>query len=370
MLTGYYDIGGLQLGRGVIQRQSIDGINVIVVATKYSNKQSFFRRIITFCFFILLATYVGLSEQRIDVVYATSTPLTVGIPAMIIKWLRRRPFVFEVRDQWPEIPIEMGIIKNKLLTRFFLCFEKAIYKQSSSIVALSPGMADGIRSVLNRDKPITVIPNSSDTDTFRPDIDGSAIRQEKLWGNKLVLLHFGAIGRANGLEFFIEAAERLKSNTEIHFVLVGEGSEKVSLTEKIEQLGLKNVEILDSTPKVELVKLVAACDISIVIFSNYSILEHNSANKFFDSLSAGKPILLNYSGWQRKILEDNGAGYGCNLCNIDEFVKKVLYLNSHREALKKMGQNARRVAIEEFDRDKLAAQALSVLEKMLNSPIR
>jgi glycosyltransferase involved in cell wall biosynthesis len=149
-------------------------------------------------------------------------------------------------------------------------------------------------------------------------------------------------------------------------VLVGEGSEKVSLITKVEQLSLKNVDILDSMPKVELVKLVAACDVSIVIFSNYSILEHNSANKFFDSLSAGKPILLNYSGWQRKILEDNNAGYGCDLCNIDEFVEKVLYLNSHRDALIQMGQNARRVAIEEFDRDKLAAQALSVLEKMLN----
>ena len=162
VLTGYYDIGGLPAGRGVIQKQSIDGINIIVVATKYSNTQSFFRRIISFFSFLLFATYAGLSEQSVDVVYATSTPLTVGIPAMIIKWLRRKPFVFEVRDQWPEIPIEMGIIKNNLLAKLLLWLEKSIYKQSSAIVALSPGMADGVRSVLNKDKPVTVIPNSSD----------------------------------------------------------------------------------------------------------------------------------------------------------------------------------------------------------------
>ena len=361
VLTGNYDIGGLQVGRGAIQRQSIDGINVIVVAAKYSNKQSFIRRVISFFSFLLFATYVGLSEQDVDVVYATSTPLTVGIPAMITKWLRRKPFVFEVRDQWPEIPIEMGIIRNKVLISVLLWLERLIYENSEAIVALSPGMADGIRTVLKKEKPIVVIPNSSDTEMFRPDIDGSATRQEKGWDSKLVLLHFGAMGRANGLEFVIEAADRLRSNTEVHFVLVGEGSEKASLIKKVEQCGLKNVDILDSVPKVELVKLVAACDISMVIFANFSILEHNSANKFFDSLSAGKPVLLNYSGWQRKILEDNAAGYGCSLYNLDEFVEKVLYLNSHRQQLKQMGENARRIAEEKFDRDNLANQALRVL---------
>ena len=298
VVTGQYDIGGLQLGRGVIQRQSIDGINVIVVAAKYSNKLSLVRRVISFCSFLFFATYVSLSEQGVEVVYATSTPLTVGIPAMITKWLRRKPFVFEVRDQWPEIPIEMGVISNRLLAKLLLWLEKVIYKQSSAIVALSPGMADGVRSVLTKDKPVTVISNSSDTEIFRSDIDGSAIRQKKGWNNKLVLLHFGAIGKANGLEFVIEVADRLRSNTEVQFVLVGEGSEKASLIKKVEQLGLKNVDILDSMPKVELVKLVAACDVSMVIFAKFSILEHNSANKFFDSLSAGKPVLLNYSGWQ------------------------------------------------------------------------
>jgi len=177
------------------------------------------------------------------------------------------------------------------------------------------------------------------------------------------------MGKVNGLEFVIDAAERLKDHRDITFALIGDGSQKDTLRKKIEQLGLKNVEILDSMPKMELVKLVAACDVSMVIFANFSILEHNSANKFFDSLSAGKPILLNYSGWQRKILEDNTAGYGCDLYNIDEFVEKVLYLNSHRQQLIQMGQNARRVAVEEFDRDTLAAEALSVLETRLNASV-
>ena len=361
VLTGHYDIGGLQAGQGAIQRQSIDGINVIVVAAKYSNKLSFVRRVISFCSFLVLATYTGLREQGVDVVYATSTPLTVGIPAMVIKWLRRKPFVFEVRDQWPEIPIELGIIRNKIMIKFFLWLEKTIYKNSSGIVALSPGMAEGIKDVTVNSKPITIVPNCSDLDVFRPDIEGSQIREKHGWDDKFVLLHFGAMGKANGLDFVVDAAEKLADNKNIHFVLIGDGSEKQKLKDIIAKTGLANIEILDSVLKAEVPFGVAAADVSMIIFANHPILEHNSANKFFDSLAAGKPVLLNYSGWQRKILEDNGAGFGCDLCDVDEFVEKVLYLNSHRDKLAEMGQNARRIAEEKFDRDKLATEALDVI---------
>jgi len=361
LITGRYDIGGLEPGEGLIQEQTIEGIDVVIVAAKYGQKQSFLARITSFLCFCLFSIYVGLRTKQVDVMYATSTPLTVGIPAMMIKWLRRVPFVFEVRDQWPEIPIEMGIIKNKILIKLLLWLERAIYRQSSAIVALSPGMARGAGSILKREKPIHVIPNSSDTELFRPNVDGSEIRKEKGWLDKLVFLHAGAMGRAQDLNFVIEAAKKLTDNDTVHFVLVGGGSEKECLGKRIEQSQLRNIEILDPVPKAQLPHVFAACDVSIVIFANYPILEHNSANKFFDSLAAGKPILLNYSGWQRKILEENNAGFGCDLCNLDEFVEKVLYLNSHKDELLEMGRNARRVAVEKFNRDKLAQKALEVL---------
>lgn len=366
LITGHYDVGGLELGKKLIQKQSVEKIDIVVTGTRYSNKQSYIRRIISFLSFCLFCIYAGLRTKNIDVIYATSTPLTVGIPGMVLKWLKRVPFIFEVRDQWPEIPIELGIIKNKMLIKLLLWLEKTIYKKSTAIVALSPGMADGIKNVLKTENSVHIIPNSCDTEVFRPDINGTAIRKEHRWDDKLVLLHFGAMSRANGLGFVIDTAERLKANKDIHFVLIGDGSEKASLIGKIEQLGLSNIEILDSMPKTDLARIVAACDVSMVIFANFSILQHNSANKFFDSLSAGKPVLLNYSGWQRKILEDNEAGFGCELCNLDEFVEKVLHINSHRQQMRQMGQNARRVAIEEFDRDKLANQVLSLLRAELS----
>jgi glycosyltransferase involved in cell wall biosynthesis len=366
LITGHYDIGGLELGKGLIQKQSTEGINVVIVGTTYSNKQSYLRRIISFLCFMFLSIYAGLRTKAVDVTYATSTPLTMGIPAMVLKWLKRVPFVFEVRDQWPEIPIELGIIKNKIVIKLLLLLEKSIYKSAASIVALSPGMAEGIRKIVGEQKPIVIVPNSCDTELFHPDINGSRVRREKGWGNKLVLLYFGALGKANGLGFIVDAAERLKTNPDIHFVLVGDGGEKASLVKIIVQGGLKNIELLDSVPKTELPRIIAACDVSMVIFADYPILQHNSANKFFDSLSAGKPVLLNYSGWQREVLEQNNAGFGCKQYDVNEFVEKVLYLNSHRDKLAEMGQNARLIAEKKFSRDKLAAQALSALEAVLN----
>ena len=364
MITGYYDIGGLQVNKGLYRKQTIEGINVVIVGTKYSNKQSYIRRIISFLSFCLLSIYAGIRVKDADVIYASSTPLTIGIPTMFIKWVKGIPFVFEVRDRWPEIPIELGIIKNRLLIKILLRLEKTIYTSCSSIVALSPGQAEGIKEVLADGRPIAVIPNSCDINVFRPDIDGSAVRQRRGWGDKLVLLHTGAMGKVNGLKFVIEAAERLKNQSDVTFALIGDGNQKSSLESEVKKLGLQNVEILSSVPKRELSEFYAAADTGLVIIGNYPIIEHNSANKFFDSLSAGKPVLINYSGWQRKILEENEAGFGCDLCNLEQFVEKVLYLNSHRQQIKQMGQNARRVAVEKFDRDRLAKQALEIISAL------
>ncbi len=365
LITGYYDIGGLKVTGSLYQKQNIEGINVIIAGSKYSNKQSYLRRVISFLSFCLLSIYAGLRTKSVDVIYASSTPLTVGIGAMVIKWFKRVPFVFEVRDQWPEIPIELGIITNRFLIKILLWLEKTIYKSCSALIALSPGQADGIRKVLAKENSITVIPNGCDIDIFRPDIDGSDARQRMGWGDKFVLLHTGAMGKVNGLDFVIDAAERLKDHSDIIFVLIGDGSQKPSLENRVEKPGLTNVEILSSAPKRQLPEILVAADAALVIIADYPIIEANCANKFFDGLSAGVPVLLNYSGWQRELLESNEAGLGCTLCNLDEFVEKVLYLNSHRQQVKQMGQKARQLAVENFNRDDLAKQALELISSVI-----
>lgn len=357
VITGHYDIGGLEYSREPL---FIDGIEVRIVGSKYSNKQSFIRRILSFISFMFLSIYEGIRAEKPDIIYATSTPLTVGLTAIAIKWFRRVPFVFEVRDQWPTVPIALGVIKNPLIKQLTLWLEKFIYNQSSGIVALSPGMRDGVKQVVGSEKEVLVAPNCCDLDRFSLEVEGKDVRDSYGWNDKFVILHFGSMGKANGLEFLVEVADRLKSFPDIHFVIVGDGATKQELEDKAKKLNLTNIEFIGNIKKEKLPEFVAACDISTVVFARYKILEDNSANKFFDSLAAGKPILLNYSGWQRQLLEQQQAGFGCKQCDIDEYVEKLLELNRNSDTLVIMGKNARRLA-KKYSREDMSNKVLEFI---------
>lgn len=363
VITGHYDIGGLEFSK---KPQVIDGIEVRIVGTRYGNKMSFFRRVWAFIVFMFCAFATGLKVKNVDAIFATSTPLTIGVPAVLLKWFKRVPFVFEVRDEWPRIPVEMGFITNPVLVKFLFGLERFIYNQSAGVVALSPGMACGVENSLSKVKrPLVIASNSSDLDRFSPDVDGSDIRQQFGWGDKFVLLHFGAMGKANGLDFLIHAADKLRENKEIYFTLVGGGSEKERLKNMQKELALDNLEILDSMSKEILPELVAAADVSLVIFADYPILEHNSANKFFDSLSAGKPVLLNYSGWHRDVIEKGKAGFGTDQSDLEQFVEKVRYLYESQDNLHKLGESARKIAEVQFSRDLISSRVLEFIQSVV-----
>jgi len=231
-------------------------------------------------------------------------------------------------------------------------------------VALSPGMQTGIRKVIGESREVVVVPNAADVDRFCPELDGGTVRKRFGWEGKFILGHFGAMGQVNGLEFVIRAAEKLTAYEDILFVLVGEGKEKGPLTATVGKKRLTNVQILAGVPKTEIPEYFAACDVGLVIIGNYPIIEQNSANKFFDSLAAGKPVLLNYSGWQRQTIDEYGAGLGCKLYDLDEFVENVLTLYNDRSLVAVMGRKARKLAEDKFSRDILSQRVLSILENI------
>lgn len=347
------------------KRFTIDGIDVLALAVPYKQKMGILKRCLSFLAFLLLASVVALFIRKVDIVYATSTPLTVGIPAVVLKKLKRVPFIFEVRDQWPASMIEMGVLKNRFLIRILSWLEKFIYKNSVGIIALSDGMAEEVREVAGQSKPVNVVHNGVDLDLFRSDIDGSSVRREKGWGDKFVLLRPGNMGITSGLDFIVNVAQKIRDRQDILLVLVGEGCNRIPLTNRAKELGLTNLQVLPPVPRGQLPPVLAAADAIMVVTSEFSIIERQaSLNKFYDGLSASKPMILNYSGWHRRLIEDNKAGFGCKLYDVDEFVEKVLYLCSHKDKLAEMGHNARRIAEEKFDRDKLAAQALTVIKSV------
>ena len=353
------DFGGVS--PSLITRLSIDGINVIVLNVQYHQTMGFWRRMMAFVGFMILSTVMVLRMKNVDVVYATSTPLTVGIPALLAWWLRRWPYVFEVRDAWPAVPIAMGYIRNRLLIRFLRSVERTIYRGARAVVSLSAGMAASVRQQAPNGLPITTVPNSADTDLFRPDIDPGAIRSERHWEGRFVCIYTGAMGPANGLDTLVRAACHFQNDPAFLFVLFGQGREKSRIVAAADELGLENMQIADSLPKHALPAVIAASDVCLVTFANVKILQDNSANKFFDYLSAGKPVVLNYGGWQREVLESAQAGLGCALGDERAFFENLALLKTDAKRRTSMGRNARRLALQRYNRDLLAAQALEVI---------
>lgn len=341
----------------------IDGIEVIYIKEDYDQNMSVSRRLKAFLKFMYKSSVVGLKQKDIDLVIATSTPLTIGIPALILKWFKKKSFVFEVRDLWPEVPIQMGAIKNSWTIKITRLLEKTIYKNAAHVIALSPGMQDGVVKYIPKEKT-SMIPNMAKMDEFWPRKKNNEL-MEKLGLKKdsFKIVHFGSLGLANGAHSIIESAKLLKNRDDIEFLFVGGGSTEKKLVDEVEKNNLKNVKFLGKFPMTDVSEIVNFSDVSMISFLDLPILYTNSPNKLFDSLSAGKPIMVNSAGWTKNIAEKYHCGYYVNPNRPEELVQKVLYLKDNPELVKEMGQNARKLAKTVYDKSILCKKFVEVIEQ-------
>ncbi|MEN8249268.1 MAG: glycosyltransferase family 4 protein, partial [Bacteroidota bacterium] len=264
--------------------KDIEGIKVHYLPVYYSNEQKFYERIYAFFKFMRLARKKARKFSDVDLVYATSTPLTIGISALKIKQDLNIPYYFEVRDLWPEAPVQMGVIKNKLLKNYLKKLEKQVYENASKIVALSPGIKDQIAKQ-DPSKPISVIPNMSDVDFFVPEEKDSELEKTFDVKNKFVISYFGTIGLANHLEYLLAAAnESLKAGAPVQFFIIGMGAQLSRLKYLAKHFGLTNVKFLPFQNKYNLKRILNITDAAYVSFARKPIMETNSPNKFFDAL--------------------------------------------------------------------------------------
>ena len=348
-------------------RVNVDGIEVVYVKNPtYSNYLSAPRKVWIFLSFIRNAMKTAMKEKNVDLVFATSTPLTVGAIALWLKWRKKWKYVFEVRDLWPEFPIEIGAIKNKLAILFLRKFEKRIYDKSEHVVALSPGMKAGVIKAGTSEEKVTMIPNMSKPDKFFPhEPKMKIVEQFGIDLQKFNVIHFGSMGRANGLEYIVEVAKCLKNQgcDDIHFLFLGSGVTEPKLKALAEQYGLNNVSFHGSHKMDVVSEVVNCCDASITTFLNLPVLQTNSPNKLFDSLSAGKPIIVNSEGWTKDMVEQKNCGFYVDPEKPEQLAEKLQKVKDNKELLHTWGDNARRLSIEVYDKDILSAQVADVLEK-------
>jgi glycosyltransferase involved in cell wall biosynthesis len=332
-------------------------MNIKALYNPYDDKLIVVRRIWSFFRFMLLTTFSVLGAPRYDLIIATSTPLTVGLPALACKFFRGIPFIFEVRDLWPEVPIQMGILRNKAGIAVIQWYEKAIYRHARHIVALSPGMYNGVISKCPRPEKISTIPNMSKIDIFWPRSKNPDLMQAfQLKPDSFTIIYFGAMGRANGMGYILDAAKLLLREEDVRFLLIGYGAEMPLLRERCEEEAITNISFHGGMPLEKLSEAVNVCDLSLVTFSNIPILATNSPNKFFDSLSAGKPILVNSPGWTKDLVEQYECGLFADPANPSALSENILYLKNNPEIRATMGLNARKLAEEKFDKSILCKQ--------------
>ncbi|WP_324027970.1 glycosyltransferase family 4 protein [Maribacter sp. BPC-D8] len=322
-------------------------------------------RLKSFLHFMFFSTYLALKEKNIDFVIATSTPLTIGFPALVLKKFKKIPYLFEVRDLWPEVPIQMGGLNNKTAIKLAKWFERSIYKNASHVIALSPGMQDGVLKVGTPDSKVSMIPNMAKIDAFWSREPNMALMQElNISEETFKVIYFGALGQANAIEYILETAHLLKENKTIEFLFIGSGPGKELIENYHTKDGCNNVTYLGFFNMEKTSEIVNLCDISLVTFSNIPILGTNSPNKLFDSLSAEKPIIVNSNGWTKDLVEKHNCGVYVDPESPKEFAEKLIALQKEPEKLKVMGKNSRKLAETVYDKSLLCKQFAAVIDSI------
>lgn len=347
-------------------RMVIDGIEVEYVKNEYSNYFSPWKKVWSFVKFMRSSIVQAGKEKNVDVVYATSTPLTVGMVALWLKWRKGWKYIFEVRDLWPEFPIQVGAIKNRFVIRALRKLEKKIYDKAEFVVALSPGMRDGVLQAGTPKDKVCVIPNMSKPDEFYPhERLQEIVGRFGLRTDKFNIVHFGSMGVANGLMYIIDTAKLLRDKhiDDVNFIFVGDGATLPKLQAEVQQRGLNNVQFLGSHKMSVVSEIVNCCDASITSFLDLPILYTNSPNKLFDSLSAGKPIIVNSAGWTKDLVEKENCGCYVDPHQPQDFVDKIVAMKEDKDLLEIWGKNARRLSLEVFDKAKLSKQMAEIVEK-------
>lgn len=347
------------------------GIKVHWYPVPYSNHMSYIQRIKAFFSFAFAARKKAASLQG-DVVFATSTPLTIALPAVFTAHKLKIPMVFEVRDLWPEMPIAMGALKNPLLQVIAKQLEAWAYKNSAAVVALSPGMKEGVVKTGYPASQVAVIPNSSDNLEFSYNADAAnKFRAERSWlDNNPLLIYAGTFGRVNGVNYMVKlASELIKLNSNIKILLVGDGSEKEQVVEEAKEKGVFEVNLFieSAMPKKDIPALFSAATVASNLVTDLPEARANSANKFFDTLAAGKPILLNHGGWMHDVVLSHDCGFATWQQPLIEVAKQLDKKMNDQEWLLCSGKAAKKLAVEKFDRDVLANQLISVLNSVVES---
>lgn len=373
-------IAGMVHANGVSKRKEYSGkyfvekkqgaVKVLRCHVSEAYNKGFLGRLWGYFSFMFSSMWAGLFkvDERFDFIIVTSPPLFIGISGYVISLFKRIPMIFEIRDLWPESAIDTGILTNKIIIKLAYWIEAFIYRKSRLINVLTPAF----RNILIEKKSVAankvlMIPNAADfslSEEVLNSFDRDTFRKEHDLENKFVITYVGAHGVANHLDQLLEAGKALE-DTNVLFLLIGQGMEKQRLKEAAAAMNVKNVRFLDPVPKRDVFKFIIASDMGASVLKRVETFKTVYSNKTFDYFSCKKPILMAIDGVSRDLVEMAQAGTFVEPENVSEYNRIIREYLDDPIRLKIEGENGYRFARENFDRGLLAARYITAIEEIL-----
>ena len=340
------------------------GVEVVMLDVPYDNTMNARQRLRAFAHFAGRAALKGLMIAKPDVILGISTPLTAAWAAAVTARRRKTPWVFMVKDLWPDFPVQMGAIKNPWLQRRLYALEHRLYRSAAHVIPFSPDMEAHILG--HGLDPATVTTHLNGTDFWLldacPEDAVAALREAHGLSGKKVVLYGGALGRANGIDTLLDAADRLAQHAAVRFIFIGHGF----LTGRVREAAarLPNVMLLPPQPRHRMLRWFKLADLSLVSFTDLPVLAANSPAKFFDSLGAGTPVLVTNTGWTKRFVEEHRCGWYAPPSNAEALAHRLDAVLADPDVLEAAGRRAAAVARQQFDRDVMAEELETIFQRV------
>ena len=336
--------------KGLVTEQVLEGVRIYRTYIYPAIHRSYFWRILSFFSFVFSSFITAMRVKDVEIIMGTSPPIFQAFSAWLVAFLRRKPFLLEVRDLWPEFIVSMGVFNNPILIKLARMLEMFLYKRATHILVNSPAYKTYIEEKGIPAKKITFIPYGADIQMFHPELDGSHMRQELNLQDKFLVLYTGALGQANDIYTILRAASHLKEEEEIQFVLFGDGKERPKLQVEAQKLQLNNLLFAGVRPKHQIPAIIASADVCLAILQDIPMFRTTYPNKVFDYMAAGKPTILVIDGVIRKVIEESQAGVYVAPGDDRQLADTILALSSQPNRIQAMGTNARSYLEKHLDR--------------------
>jgi glycosyltransferase involved in cell wall biosynthesis len=347
----------------IVRSELEPGIHLLRCNTYHALHRSFIHRVFSFFGFMASAFIAGLEVRKVELVWGTSPPIFQGFTAWLLARLKRVPFLFEVRDLWPEFAIAVGVLTNRPLIRLSEWLERFLYRHAERVIINSPGFEAHVRQ--RGAIRVELVPNGADPSMFDPADKGETFRRRHHLSDKYVVLYAGAHGMSNNLGVLLESARLLADQPRIQVVFLGDGKEKASLQAQAAALELTNVSFIASVPKEDMTGAMAAAHACVAILKPVQAFKTTYPNKVFDYMCAGRPVVLAIDGVIREVVEAAHCGIFTPPGDPQALAQAIRALAGDPQRSREMGLNGRRYVEANFNRPLLAEKLARIMEDML-----